>query len=386
MIFSRNYRNRQEKLSLKVNGKLINTVTKAIFLGINIDQQLNWNDRINAVVNSCKSKINLLRSLTGQLWGAGKYSLLKIYRTLIRPRLDYGLELFYTASKGSWKKLETIQTTCLRLACGAMRGTANDTLQQECGELPLKLRRKRAILRYTAKLSITSNNPASNILEDSWHLHYAKYKSGTEPIRIQVNSFMAENRIQPKPLQYKPPWTSAAINIDTSIQTKIIGEENETVKLQIVNKHLLLYGNTIKIFTDASVQKNGHTGAAYYIPSKNEQATFRLANNISIVSAELFAIKLALDTLNTNLSRGDTVSLISDSLTAVKLLQDSKPNYTGIESEINYRASLLLAEKQLQINLIWIPAHIGIYGNEKADILAKEGAKKTQLKLLLKIH
>jgi hypothetical protein len=159
-------------LNLNINGKLINTVTKARFLGINFDQQLNWNDHITSIVNSCKSKINLLRSLTGQLWGAGKYSLLKIYRTLIRPRLDYGLELFYTASKASWKKLEIIQSTCLRLACGAMRGTATDALQQECGELPLKLRRKRAIFRYTTKLSTTTNNPASDILEDSWHLHY----------------------------------------------------------------------------------------------------------------------------------------------------------------------------------------------------------------------
>jgi len=78
--------------------------------------------------------------------------------------------------------------------------------------------------------------------------------------------------------------------------------------------------------------------------------------------------------------------LITDSLSAVRLVQDIKYNYTGIESEINDRASKLLTEKELRINMIWIPAHIGIYGNETADLLAKECAEKTVLKLILKIH
>ena len=63
MIFSRNYRHRQEMLNLNINGKLINTVTKARFLGINFDQQLNLNDHVNSIVNSCKSKINLVTFL-----------------------------------------------------------------------------------------------------------------------------------------------------------------------------------------------------------------------------------------------------------------------------------------------------------------------------------
>ena len=144
--------------------------------------------------------------MTGHHWGAGKQSMLKIYRTLIRPKMEYAMEIFYTANKASWKKLEIIQSTCLRLACGAMRSTAVDSLQQECGELPLKLRRKRAVLRYTAKLKMTTDNPASTILDDSWHLHYAKWKNGREPIQLQTKDFISGSEIQHSEIIHEAPW------------------------------------------------------------------------------------------------------------------------------------------------------------------------------------
>ena len=138
IVFSKNYLHRKEKLHMKIDGRDITTVTSAKFLGMIFDQQLNWNKHIENIVENCKKKINLIRSLTGHQWGAGKQSIMKIYRTLIRPKMEYGMELFHTAIKSAWRNLEIIQSTCLRLACGAMCSTAVDAVQQECGEPPIK--------------------------------------------------------------------------------------------------------------------------------------------------------------------------------------------------------------------------------------------------------
>lgn len=376
IIFSKNYRHRQEKLKLKVNGNLISTVTSAKFLGVTFDQQLTWNEHINNIAESCKKRINLLRSLSGQQWGAGKHSMLKIYRTLIRPKIDYGIELFHTANKASWKKLEVLQSTCLRLACGAMRGTAVDALQQECGEMPLHLRRKRATLRYAAKLTASKNNPASAILQDSWHLHYGHYKPNTEPVLVQIGDFLSNNRLQPTAASSIEPWNSAFANVDTRLQTQLHRGDNPATNLQLVRQHLETYTSLLHIYTDASVQKSGAAGAAYYIPTESVEATIRLPNGTTILTAELLAIQSALQFLESTEVKNKDVAVITDSLSAANLLLNNRHNHSSTKSEIMGLVTSLHTKRRVTIHFVWVPGHVGLPGNEKVNNLARRAAEK----------
>src|SRR6218665_1360378 len=124
MIFTRKSVTKYSNLGIKINGRTLNIVNKVKFLGLIFDSRLTWKEHIQHLVSKSIAKINLLRSLTGQKWGAGKRSLLTIYRTLIRSRLDYGCQILYTASKRQLKQLDTIQHTCLRICCGAMKSTS----------------------------------------------------------------------------------------------------------------------------------------------------------------------------------------------------------------------------------------------------------------------
>ncbi|MDW3615091.1 MAG: reverse transcriptase family protein, partial [Nitrososphaeraceae archaeon] len=135
-------RNSNQIKKLKINDKEIKYEKEAKFLGMLFDNKNTWNSHIKQLVDKCKSRINLLRSVTGHQWGANKKTLLMMYRALIRSRLDYGSQLFHTASATALKKLDTVQSTCLRIICGSMRGTATSSLQQDTGEMPLALRRK----------------------------------------------------------------------------------------------------------------------------------------------------------------------------------------------------------------------------------------------------
>lgn len=49
-----------------------------------------------------------------------------------------------------------------------MKGTAADAVAQECGEFPLCLRRKQALLRFISKVQTCDTNPAAEIMVDSW--------------------------------------------------------------------------------------------------------------------------------------------------------------------------------------------------------------------------
>ena len=128
IIFSHNQQALQSKINMKLNGETISTEEIPAD-----DIRSTWNKHIEKVIDNCKVKMNPLRSLTGQQWGACKKSLLHTYNT----KHWYATKVRVwnwtsTHSKNALKKMEVVQNrpTCLRITRGAMHGTAVDTLQQ----------------------------------------------------------------------------------------------------------------------------------------------------------------------------------------------------------------------------------------------------------------
>ena len=77
-------------IDLKINNHLVKIDNKAKFLGLVFDSKLNWNEHIKYLEEKCKKRLNLMRAVSGNTWGANKKSLLTIYRSLIRSVIDYG--------------------------------------------------------------------------------------------------------------------------------------------------------------------------------------------------------------------------------------------------------------------------------------------------------
>ena len=90
-----------------------------------------------------------------------------------------------------------------------------------------------------------------------------------------------------------------------------------------------------------------------------------LPDNAFIFSAESQAINMALDYKEeANLSK---VIIFSDSLYVLQTINNSKIDNSVIQ-DINLR---LLNMSHRQIIFCWLPSHVGIRGNEKADKAAK---------------
>ena len=62
-------------------------VKKFKFLGAFFDEKNTFNKHVSEFMVRCKSKLNLMRILSGNEWGSSKETQLKIYRTLIKPIL-----------------------------------------------------------------------------------------------------------------------------------------------------------------------------------------------------------------------------------------------------------------------------------------------------------
>jgi len=104
--------------------------------------------------------LNLLRVLAHTSWGADQDTLLYLYRSLIRSKLDYGYIVYESARKSYLRMLDPIQNHALRLCIGAFRTSPASSLCVEANEPPLQLRRKKLSLQYTLKLSANQSNPA----------------------------------------------------------------------------------------------------------------------------------------------------------------------------------------------------------------------------------
>ena len=88
---------------LKLNSTEIPIVEEHKFLGIIFDKKLTFKPHIKHLRSKCNKAIQLLRVIAHTDWGADKKNLLKLYRALIRSKLDYGAFIYGSARKSYLK-------------------------------------------------------------------------------------------------------------------------------------------------------------------------------------------------------------------------------------------------------------------------------------------
>jgi ribonuclease HI len=139
--------------------------------------------------------------------------------------------------------------------------------------------------------------------------------------------------------------------------------------------------NTMKMtfkYTDGSKSAKG-VGARIAIFIQNKLAHQRrltLHNNCSNNQAEQLAVVKAMEIIK-ELNTADVpreITIHTDSRITLQSLKNPK-NHKHLIDEIREKAKIL-KEHNWHITLTWIQAHVGHYGNELADKLAKEAAGK----------
>jgi len=133
-----------------------------------------------------------------------------------------------------------------------------------------------------------------------------------------------------------------------------------------------IIGDGIAIYTDGSKRdEDSPVGSAVFSPDLHLAIKHRLPADI--FSAEAWAILQTLILLESSSFKKATV--FSDSKSVLDVLSSS---FT--KSCINYLIPMIrskfhnMEREGYQINLAWVPSHMGIWGNEKADLLARQAA------------
>ena len=114
MLFTN--RKRPQSINITVNGHVIQEKTEIKFLGVIVDNQLNWHAHVNYISNKISKSVAILRILRGFF---PKHILKTLYLTLIYPYFNYCNIIWGTAYTSTLRPLTILQKKSVRLICNA---------------------------------------------------------------------------------------------------------------------------------------------------------------------------------------------------------------------------------------------------------------------------
>ena len=354
---------------LKLDDSEIPVVNQYKFLGIIFDQKLSFNPHIQYLKDKCSRTLKLLRIIAHKNWGADFQTLLKLYRTLIRSKIDYGCYIYGAARKSYLKQLNTVHHEGLRLILGAFKTSPVDSLYSEAYEPPLKIRFTKLGLQYYTKIKSIPTNPAYDcIFNPKNQTLFNQKEKAIKTFGLRMKPILEEANIPigniHDSLQLSsPPWLLK--------QSKVILDLNKlskkkthplTYQEKLYNIHKN-YPNYLHIYTDGSKDNQG-TGCGAVLNNKTMKQS--LPKEASIFSAEICAIYLALKIISANKSKKFIIH--SDSISVLHSIKNKKLDNPLIVKLLN---KLHYIRNSKNVIFCWIPGHMGIQGNDKADLLAK---------------
>ena len=152
------------KPNLEINNRILKPVRVAKFLGLWLDEDLNWNTHITKLINKIKRNMHLLQ-VPKNLFN--EHALKTIYHAHIQSHLNYGLLIWGSMiTKDKLQCLQLIQDKCINLI------TKTDTLDHKYKKLRIKKLPKQIKLQeikvgYRLVNNLLPNKISQQILSDS---------------------------------------------------------------------------------------------------------------------------------------------------------------------------------------------------------------------------
>ena len=131
--------NSNDHPKLTFNGNQVQQCSSQKYVGLFLHNKLDFNIHLDEKVNKCNKIIGIMKKRSTSV---SRQSLLSIYKSIVRPILDYVDIIYDKPHKGSFKrKIKRVQYNACLVITGAFKGTSRERLYQELGLESLKDRR-----------------------------------------------------------------------------------------------------------------------------------------------------------------------------------------------------------------------------------------------------
>ena len=280
-----------------INRCLISVSDTAKFLGVVFDKKITFLPHILNLRTRCDKWLNILKVLSNTSWGADRMSLLKIYRAVIRSKLDYACQVYGSAGSSYLKKLDTVHHSALRICSGAFRTSPVVSLQVDCVEPPLYLIREKLSLELYYRILSHPRHPLHTyLLTREFDMLYENRPScipsfGIRIRNILLGSSLSDIRVRPRLFLDQTNWNFKGISYINPFGHFNKSDTTANVYHALFASHRSEYHEYIDVYTDGSKTSN-IVGCG--IVFRNSVFSYRLPVSFSVFSAESIAIETAL--------------------------------------------------------------------------------------------
>ena len=381
---------------IRISKEVVNSTDSVQYLGMIIDNKLNFKKHIDKLRVKGEKALRILSYMSGKDWGLSVKHRKLIFNNFILPKITYGEEIFSQAPKSDLKSLDTVQNQALRIISRSLKKTNIEILHLINQVDALKIRRLKKQLHLYTRFKQNRNNPARLIYKNIKPLYskqlnrlgHNKDNIIDTTLKSRDQCGLNNDMISPHPPPI-PFWNYKEIPIDISLTHKIDKKTTpanimKTLALSHLTEKYLRYN---KIYTDAS-KENHRVGIGIYEETSRKTLAYRLNDHLSITSGELVAVKKVLENALCLPDRERVpICVCTDSLGACLALS-SADYMTAARPDIVVDVMNLherLINKGVTIQILWIPSHVDILGNEKADQCANEGRCKENIDINVKL-
>ncbi|OOQ86154.1 putative reverse transcriptase [Penicillium brasilianum] len=383
-----------DQMPVQYDNLSIQPTQSAKYLGVWLDKHLDFTIHRQKLLAKANGSLEALRAMTGSVWGASLMAMRKVYQAVVVPQMLYGVSAWHCPAAKSlpvWEmkrivsEFTRIQRRAAILISGAFKSTSAAALNIELFITPIHLLMDQIIQETAIRIQTGA----------VWAQPDCLRRQQRSPQEIRRGGWSPLEALRWKKdgiLNQQGTWESRKAFVLAPWEARIpcfIDQDTEAARAshdEIESLQQAAPDRAKVFFTDGSGYE-GQVGASVVAPREGffQRRYLGTTEESTVYVAELNGIEMAVANLANRPEgqRSTKMVIFSDCQAAIQAVQNPKRSsgqyvlseiYNHVRTFRSAAAQHTPTFDQIPIEIRWIPAHVGVPGNETADVEAKLAA------------